>query len=145
LTLGTLIVETDTDGGAMITANTALDQNREVFAIPGNINLKRSRGCNALIKDGAAKLVECIDDILDELEPKLRPLLKNTFRQYQRPEVDLTLFEKKLYDVLTEDPCHIDILAEQTNLSTADALVNLLSLEFKGLVKQVPGKMFIKQ
>ena len=144
LSLGTLIIETDLDGGAMITANTALDQNREVFAIPGNINSKRSRGCNALIKDGRAKLVENIEDILDELSTKLRPILKKTNKGEQKPLPALTLFEKLIYDVLNENPCHIDAIAEITKLSTADVLVNLLSLEFKSLVKQLPGKMFVK-
>ena len=144
LSLGTLIIETDLDGGAMITANTALDQNREVFAIPGNINSKRSRGCNALIKDGRAKLVENIEDILDELSTKLRPIFKKTDKGEQKPLPALTLFEKLIYDVLNENPCHIDAIAEITKLSTADVLVNLLSLEFKSLVKQLPGKMFVK-
>ena len=144
LSLGTLIIETDINGGAMITANTALDQNREVFAVPGNINSKGSRGCHALIKDGRAKLVEEIDDIIIELVTKLRPIMKKTGKEEAKAEPELTLFEKSIYDVLSEHPSHIDIIAETAKMSTADVLVNLLSLEFKGLVKQLPGKMFIK-
>lgn len=145
LSLGTLIVETDIDGGAMITANTALDQNRDVFAVPGLVTNKRSRGCHALIRDGRAKLVEQIDDILDELAPKLRPLLKQAGKgEHEQPIPELTLFEKTIYDVLADESIHIDTIAERAHVSTADALVNLLSLEFKGLVRQLPGKMFVK-
>ncbi|MBI1806321.1 MAG: DNA-protecting protein DprA [Ignavibacteria bacterium] len=144
LALGTLVIETDVNGGAMITATTALDQNREVFALPGNISSKRSKGCHALIKDGRAKLVETIEDILDELGPKLRPLLRNSTSEDRKPSVELTLFERKIYDVLAADSRHIDSIAEESCMSISDVLVNLLSLEFKGLVKQLAGKMFTK-
>jgi len=144
LSLGTLIIESDVGGGAMITASTALDQNREVFALPGNINSKRSRGCNALIKDGRAKLVETVDDIIVELGPTLRPLLKDVITSERKPPIELSLFEKKLFDILSNEPRHIDAIAEQAACSTADALINLLSLEFKNLVKQLPGKTFIR-
>ncbi|MBI1802881.1 MAG: DNA-protecting protein DprA [Ignavibacteriae bacterium] len=144
VSLGTLIIETDINGGAMITANTALDQNREVFALPGAVTSKRSRGSHALIKDGRAKLVESIDDILDELSSKLRPLLKHSLKEEPQP-VDISLFEKGIYDTLSDEPLHIDAIAERSGGTTADALVYLLSLEFKGLVKQLPGKLFVRR
>jgi DNA processing protein len=144
MSLGTIIIETAIDGGAMITASTALDQNRDVFAVPGLISEKRSVGCNTLIRDGRAKLVTSIEDVLDELETKLRPILKGITKQTHRPEPELTLFEKKVYENLSEEPIHIDQLSEKADMSTTDVLVNLLSLEFKGLIKQIPGKMFIR-
>ncbi|MDI6765272.1 MAG: DNA-processing protein DprA [Bacteroidota bacterium] len=144
LSLGTVIIETDINGGAMITANTALDQNREVFALPGLVNSKRSRGCHLLIKEGRAKLIESIDDILEELSTKLKPLIKPKDHDEIKQLPSLTLFERSIYDVLTENPSHIDSIAEAAILTTSDVLVNLLSLEFKGLVKQLPGKMFVK-
>jgi DNA processing protein len=103
MSLSTIIIETNIDGGAMITANTAIDQNRDVFAVPGLINEKRSAGCNTLIRDGRAKLVASIEDVLDELETKLRPILKGTTKQIHRPGPELTLFEKKVYENLSED------------------------------------------
>jgi len=142
IALGTLIVETAVDGGAMITAQFALDQDREVFAVPGNITEKRSSGTNRLIKEGNAKLVQNVDDILCELELKLRPIIKK-----EKEKVDttnLSLFEMKILDVLSDDPLHIDRIAELADLSTSDALVQLLSLEFKGLVRQMAGKMFVR-
>ncbi|HEY4611921.1 MAG TPA: DNA-processing protein DprA, partial [Bacteroidota bacterium] len=129
-------------GGAMITATTALDQNREVFAVPGSIMEKRSQGAHKLIKEGRAKLVTNIDDILMELQIHVEDGKKKEGAREMR--IELTLFEQKIYDVLNAEPTHIDAIAELSNVSPTDALVNLLSLEFKGLVKQLPGKYFTK-
>lgn len=141
LSLGTLVVESAEDGGAMITASTALDQNREVFAVPGMISEKRTVGPHKLIKEGRAKLVQNVDDIVDELRP-LQSLSKRESPALPQPE--LTLFEQKVYDVLEVQPIHVDAIAEKADMSSSDVLVNLLSLEFKGMVKQLPGKMFVK-
>ena len=142
LSLGTLVVETVESGGAMITASTALDQDRELFCIPGNITEKYSAGTNKLIREGHAKLVQTVDDIITELQVSLRPILKNI---PSPPLPQLTVFEQKIFDTLGTEPIHIDALAERTALSTADTLVNLLGLEFKGLVRQMAGKMFVRQ
>jgi DNA processing protein len=141
LALGTLVVESAEDGGAMITASTALDQDREVFAIPGNINEKRSTGPNKLIQDGRAKLVQTLDDIISELNIRLE---KGSHRKEELPPVQLTIFEQKVYEMLGNDPVHIDDLADSLDTSTSDVLVTLLSLEFKGLIRQLPGKMFVR-
>ena len=144
LSLGTVVVETGLNGGAMITANLALDQNREVFAVPGGPRNKRSRGCNALIREGRAKLVESVDDVVAELVSKLPSGLIRGAARGRTTEPGLTFFEKRIYDFLSADPVHIDALAGRSRLATSDVLVNLLSLEFKGLVKQFPGKLFVK-
>ncbi|PIU45851.1 MAG: DNA-protecting protein DprA [Ignavibacteriales bacterium CG07_land_8_20_14_0_80_59_12] len=147
VTLGTVIVESAEEGGAMITARTALDQDREVFAVPGPITEKRSSGVHRLIRDGRAKLVTSVDDILAELEVPLAPLLKDRPAQEMaaRPQVHLSLFEQKLYDLLTAEPIHIDALAERSGMTTSDALVHLLGLEFKNLVRQLQGKTFVRE
>lgn len=144
ISLGTLIVETGVDGGAMITAQTAFDQNREVFAIPGLITENRSAGCNKLIKDNRAKLTTSVEDIIDELGNKLKAVMKPNTKIQAKPEPELTLFERKIFDLLNDEPTHIDFIAEKSNLSVSDVLVNLLNLEFKGVVKQLPGKMFVR-
>jgi DNA processing protein len=144
LSLGTIVIETDIGGGAMITANTALDQNREVFALPGNVNSKKSRGSNLLIKEGRAKLVESIDDVVNELTIALKPILKSNVNRESKPLPPLNETEKNIINHLSESAIQIDALAENSKMPTSDLLVNLLSLEFKGLVKQLPGKMFIK-
>jgi DNA processing protein len=141
LSLGTLIIETKLTGGAMQTAAYALDQNREVFAIPGNININQSEGPNALIQKGEAKLITCVEDILQELELQIKPQVGINI---PKPTVELNLFEEKILSGLDQNPKQIDEIALATATSTADCLVNLLTLEFKGLVKQLPGKMFVR-
>lgn len=141
LSLGTLIVETKFTGGAMQTAAYALDQNREVFALPGNVNVIQSEGPNSLIQRSEAKLVTCAEDILAELGQKLKSTLHESI---SKPVVELTLFEEKVYDVLRTEPIQIDEIASAAAMNTSDCLVNLLTLEFKGVVKQLPGKMFVR-
>lgn len=134
-----MVIETGIQGGAMQTAALALDQNREVFALPGNVGVKQSDGTNLLIQKGEAKLITSADDVISELEIKLKPVLgKNIPKQ----QIDITLFEEKIINVMNSEPLHIDKIASLANLSSSDCLVNLLSLEFKGLIKQLPGKMF---
>ncbi len=144
IALGTVVAETGVEGGAMITASTALDQNRATFAIPSAVTDKRRSGTNLLIKEGKAALTETIEDILSELRPQLKHLLIDREGLSKKVMPELTLFEQRLHDVLTDEPTHIDELAERADLTTSDALVHLLSLEFKGAVKQLRGKMFVK-
>ena len=87
--------------------------------------------------------MESVDDILSELGPRLKKLITPLAAKAE-PLPPLTLFEQRLYDALPDDPIHIDALAERSALSTGDALVHLLSLEFKGIVRQKPGKLFAK-
>src|SRR5690606_11276094 len=120
------------DGGALITARLALEQNREVFAVPSPLRSKAGAGTNRLIQQGHAKLVMSVDDILAELgaaEPAVSPQPAEA-----TPPPDLNGIEKQLYDALSDEPMHIDTLCIRTNLDTSTALVYLLALEFKGLV-----------
>jgi DNA processing protein len=140
LSLGVVIIEAGAKSGALLTACHALEQNREVFAVPGNIGAKTSEGTNQLIKQGA-KLVTSVEDILEEL---------NLFAKTQEKEklqVDvssLSDIEKDIFQLITSEPHHIDKIAQDTSMSTAQALSALLSLELKGLVKQLSGKMFVR-
>lgn len=136
---GSLVIETKLNGGAMQTAHFALDQGREVFAVPGNIISPQSEGTNYLIQKGEAKLVTNAEDILCELNIKNSPS-KNTSTE----ELNLNMFEQKIFDVLSLSPKHIDEISNETTLNISDCLINLLELEFKGLIKQLPGKVFIK-
>jgi len=145
ISVGTLIVESGLRGGSLITGSFALDQNKEVFSIPGYIYSKKSEGSNELIKNGQAKLVTKVDDILDELSYKLKPILKKSETEKEQKQIQqLNVFEKKIYDVLDYEPIFIDKISELTKISISDCLVNLLSLEFKGIIKQIPGKCFIR-
>lgn len=142
MTLGTLIIESGENGGAMITASTAIDQNRELFCIPGPISEKKSLGTNRLIKQGHAKLVQSVDDILVELSAALSPIVKAAVSKPEPPQ--LNAFEQAIMEVLSHEPTHIDVISDRTQLSSSDVLVNLLSLEFKGVIRQMAGKMFLK-
>lgn len=144
MSLGTLVIETGTDGGAMITANIAVDQGREVFAVPAAVSERAPSGTNALLKEGKAKLTESIDDILVELAPRLKAILPDAASRRAEPRVEVTLFERRLLDVMGDAPVHVDALASDAGFGVADALVHLLSLEFKGLVRQIPGKKFVR-
>jgi DNA processing protein len=145
ISLGSLIIESGIKGGSLLTAEFAIDQDKEVFAVPGYINSKQSEGTNEIIKNGHAKLVTNTDDILNELEIKLKPVLKKDLAEKEVKLVnDLNGNEKIIYDILEYEPVHIDKINEVTGLSISDCLVNLLSLEFKGIVRQTPGKNFIK-
>ena len=141
ISLGTLVIETKQTGGALQTAALALDQNKEVFAVPGNLGISQSEGTNLLIQKGEAKLVRNSDDILVELNLKIKPKVGDNI---PRPTYDLNLFEKLIFDQLSEEPIHIDAIANKTNISSSDCLVHLLSLEFRDLVQQLSGKNFIK-
>lgn len=140
LSLGVVVVEAPKKSGALLTARYALDQGREVFAIPGNIGSKRSEGTNWLIKQGAS-LVSSVDDILSELEN----VLKIHRGKIEEDKVsDLSFEEKKIFNLLSLEPSHIDSIAKNGEIDTPQALTVLLSLELKGLVKQLSGKMFVK-
>ncbi len=145
ISVGSLIIESGIKGGSLLTAEFAIDQNKEVFAVPGYINSKQSEGTNELIKKGHAKLVTDIDDILSEIDVKLKPILKKELRVKEEKLVEeLNAAERKLYDAIEYIPVHIDTINEATGLSISDCLVNLLSLEFKGLIRQTPGKNFLR-
>jgi DNA processing protein len=139
MSLGVLIVEAGSKSGALITANYAIEQNREVFAVPGNITGDKSRGPNRLIQQGA-KLVTSVEDILEEISVKL---LRTTTAEKPLPPT-LDEFEKKLMQYLSDEPKHIDNLVLELRESPAMVLSRLLTLELMGLVRQLAGKMFIR-
>ncbi len=139
LSLGSLVVEAAEKSGSLITAEFALEQNREVFAIPGPANSIQSRGTNRLIKSGA-KLVESVDDILSEV-----PSLRTDNKPKITPNVQLNLHEQMIFDKITHQPLHVDEISTVCHMSTHETLSHLLNLELVGAIRQLSGKMFVKQ
>jgi DNA processing protein len=142
IALGLLVVETRPEGGAMITAHLALDQGREVFAIPSPVREGVRSGTNALIREGKALLVESVDDIVAELAPRLGGIVAVGKPRATAGPPELTLFERRVLDTLGETPTHVDEISHRSGLAPSDTLVHLLTLEFKGAVRQMAGKLF---
>ncbi|NPV28191.1 MAG: DNA-protecting protein DprA [Firmicutes bacterium] len=138
--LGTLVVEAGDKSGALITAGFALEQGRDVFAVPGPVTSTRSKGTHSLIKQGA-KLVETVEDILVEFPYLNFP--KQQTKEAPRKAAELTPEEAGLLKFLSLEPVHIDQLARLTRLSVSVVSGLLTLLEIKGLVKQMPGHFFV--
>jgi DNA processing protein len=146
MTLGTVVVEAGLSSGALITSNFATDYGRQVFAVPGRIDSPRSKGCHELIKKGA-KLCEGAEDILGEFEYLFpgsnRPPAPNETGVL--PAIALSENEQKVFDTLRkDDEISIDDVIRASGLPSSAVSVALLSLEMKRLVKQLPGKMFLR-
>lgn len=139
LSFAILVVESALSGGAMQTASYAFDQNKEIFAIPGNLGSVKSDGTNMLIRRDMARLVTSPEDILYDLGIKVCADINQNLAP---KNIELNLFEEKLIRCLDNEPKQIDVISASSSLSMADCLVYLLALEFKGLVRQYPGKMF---
>ncbi|MCL4244627.1 MAG: DNA-processing protein DprA [Candidatus Dadabacteria bacterium] len=144
LSLGVVVVQASEKSGSLISASFALDQNREVFAVPGNVDRKLSRGPNGLIKKGA-KLVETVDDILGEIDA-LRGLSKSApLEAPAEAPPSVSGPDKAVYDALGRDPVHVDEIIRITGLDTPSVLSVLLSLELGGYALQHPGKFFSRR
>jgi DNA processing protein len=141
--LGTLVVEAESKSGALITAYQALDQGRDVFAVPGPATSARSRGTNSLIKQGA-KLVENLEDVLAEFA-YLHPVLceKRSGLPEQTIARELSGDESAIFQYLSLEPSHIDQLAERTGFTVSVVGGLLTMLEVKGLARRLPGHYFI--
>jgi len=142
LSRGVVVVEAPEKSGALITARLALDQGREVFAVPGRITDETTRGVHQLIKDGA-KLIEDVDDIIEEF-PDMRVVLPASAPGRERERPELSPLEEKLLEALDWEPLHFDEILESTGLSHAELAHGLLQLQLKDLVKEFPGKRYAK-
>jgi len=140
ISLGVTIVEAGEKSGSLITADYALEQGREVFAVPGNINSHNSTGTNRLIRDGA-KVVTCVGDILDEL--KVSHDSKNTYSVNKKSALmKLGKEEKTIAQRLLNGPVHLDVISRDCGISVQMASSILLMLELSGFVEQLPGKYY---
>lgn len=143
--LGVLVMEAADGSGSLITASFALEQGREVYAVPGSVASPTARGTNGLIKKGA-KLVQGTEDILLDLFPYLKGYLRElNLESAAAPEIELDPEERTLFDCISVEPSHIDWLAERSGMQISRALSVLLNMELKGAVKQISGMRFIRE
>jgi DNA processing protein len=160
LSLGVIVVEAAENSGSLITARLAIEQNREVFAVPGNITSRNSFGTNYLIKGAGAKLIQQWQDVAAELPPQIAakllppPLGQTGDKKKEKSLADqlafvpqgLTGFEQSVFRLLSPDnPAHIDKLLNQSRLAIPDLTAALLTLEMRDLVRALPGKCFVRK
>jgi DNA processing protein len=145
ITSGTIVVESDLKGGSLITAASALEQNREVFAVPGSIFSRTSRGTNRLIQQGSAKAVMSVDDILSELGPQFTEKCSRPALQDSSLQGTLTPIEQAIMQCMEREPIHIDTLAIASGIDVSSLLVHLFELELKAAVVQQAGQFFQKR
>jgi DNA processing protein len=143
LSLGIVVVEAAEKSGALITADYALQQGREVFAVPGPVTIDTCRGPNRLIKQGA-KLVESVEDIIEEVLPQSTISRAEKLLIHSVPAGELPENEKRCLEHIGIEPIHIDMIIEKTGLSSRDVSISLLTLELEGIIKQVAGKRYIR-
>ena len=140
LSKGLLVVEAARASGAMITAKQALEQGRQVFAVPGRIDHPQSGGCHQLLKDGA-RLVESVEDVLAEFEFLLPP---SEMPSPNPPPGNLGEQERKVLEALGREEMHMDVLTRKCGLPSPVVSATLLKLEMKRRVRQMPGKYFTR-
>ena len=141
LSLGCVVIEASQKSGALITARFALEQNREVFAVPGSIFSETSRGTHYLLQSGA-KLVESVQDIINELIPQIEQ--KSVTPVVKPPAPVLSKEELALYGILSTEPKHIDRIIEEASLEPSHVSSRLLELELKGIIRQSVGQNYMR-
>jgi DNA processing protein len=143
LSFGVLVIEAGLESGALITARQALEQGRQVFAVPGRIDTPHAKGCHKLIRDGA-KLVEEVSDILGEIDFLLPRSAAESRPEVRSAPPELSDDEKALFAALGDDETSIDALIAKSGLPSGKVSSTLLRLEMKKLVRQLPGKVFVR-
>lgn len=141
LSMGVLVCQSPEASGALITAGYAAEHGKDVYAVPGNIDDERNRGCHKLIKEGA-KLVESADDIFEELG--VEPLEENKADQLALPIESLNENEQKVAAMLSLEPVSVDTIIAKSGMSAPLVSVTLTMLEMKNIVRRVPGNAYVR-
>lgn len=140
LSLGTIVVEAAERSGALITVRHAAEQGREVFALPGRVDSRMSRGCHQLLRDGA-KLVEHVDDVLEELCPLAVPVMKEDGQVRHPRELKLDEQERKVLSGIQDQPTNVDAVALACGLPMPQVLATISVLETRRLVQRLSGAL----
>jgi len=155
LSLGTIVVEAGLYSGALITARAALENNREVMAVPGKIDSPLSKGAHQLIKQGAT-LIESVEDVMEalgyigeQLKSHTSAAAEKASEKIETPlfdvsQLNLSEDEKTIYDYLSKEPLHVEQIIAGTNLTPGSINASLISLRLKGLIRQLPGSLFLR-
>ncbi|MCE9527131.1 MAG: DNA-processing protein DprA [Planctomycetales bacterium] len=144
MSLGVIVVEASDRSGALITARLAMEQGREVFAVPGRVDNRNSRGCHRLIRDGA-KLIETVDDVLEEFGPLVAAAPREDGREIRHPvELQLNEPETAVLTSIGSDPTSIDEVIAASKLEVPQVLSTISVLEMKRLIRRVSGNKVIR-
>lgn len=141
LSLGVVVVEAGSKSGSLITARLALEQNREVFAVPGPVASRKTRGTHNLLKQGA-RLVETAQDILDEVAPQIEKKFKKSQPEDMEPRLEGEM--GKIWEALDQEPLHVDKIGRKVGLTPPQLAPLLLEMELNGLIKQLTGMRYIR-
>lgn len=137
-----VVIESGAKGGSLITARLALSESRDVFAVPGSISSEKSEGTNQLIRSNSATLVTSPSQVLEDLGLSRLDLVKKT--SFQKDMTFNHPNEEIIYRLITYEPLHIDKILEDAQIEISEGLVRLLELEFRGIIRQLPGKYYVK-